>query len=469
MSEQDQNPASKPPVSRSEETTPVQGEHLPRKADTRETPGATPPSDDRFPRLFGIIVILLAFGFLGGWASLARIDGAVVAQGTVTVDTYRKTVQHLEGGIIKAFHVRDGDRVEQGDLLIELDDTQARASYLANYNNYLAELARRARLEAELTGQDTIDFPEELTRGGEGSLGERIRAVEQRQFRVRREALQGEIDVLRQRIEQLKEKIEGMQAQRQSRMDVIASLDEELASRGRLAERELLPAADLRPLERQRAEALGEAGELKAGIAETRVQMGEAELQILQARREFQRQAAEAMREATARINSLEEELRALRDTLARTEIRAPVAGEVVNLRFHARWAVIGPGEPILDLVPGDQPLVVEGRIRPQDVDNVHDGQPADVRFSAFSMRTTPVVEGKVSFVSADRLQDPDTGEPYYLTRVVVGEEEMRRLGNITLRPGMPAEIMIQTGERTPMSYLLKPLTDGLSRAFTEN
>ncbi|MCG5526251.1 HlyD family type I secretion periplasmic adaptor subunit [Ectothiorhodospira haloalkaliphila] len=444
---------------------------LAREQDLKGPSGnPVPPSNDRFPRLFGLIVILIAFGFVGGWASLAPIDSAVVAQGTVTVDSYRQTVQHLEGGIIRTLHVRDGATVERGDLLIQLDETQARSSYLVNYNRYLAELARRARLEAELEGEERIDFPEELTGGAEGEgRATRVMATEEREFKARREALDGEVSVLRQRIDQLQERIEGMQSQRQSRLRTIASLEEELESRGRLAERELLPAAELRPLERQLAEAEGEAGELQASIAGARIEIGEAELQIIQLRRELSREVAAALRETNTQIDALEEELQALEDTLRRKQIRAPVDGEVVNMRFHAEWAVIGPGEPILDLVPGDEPLVVEARVRPQDIDSVTLGQPADVRFTAFSFRTTPVVEGEVIFVSADSLEDSQTGESYFLSRIVVGEEEMRQLGAVSLRPGMPADVMIKTGERTPMAYLMKPLTDALARAFTED
>jgi membrane fusion protein, epimerase transport system len=431
---------------------------------------ASPQTSDRFPRWFGFIVILLAFGFGGGWAALAPIDGAVVAFGTVTVDSYRKGVQHLEGGIVRSILVRDGDHVDRDQLLVQLDDTGSRASYLVAYNRYLGELGRLARLEAELQGFDTIVFPDRLTQdvAGEGRAA-RVMATEEREFHSRREAIQGEIAVLRQRQEQISERIAGMQAQRQARLRSIASLKEELASRGRLAERELLPAAELRPLERQLAEAEGEAGELQATIAAARIESGETELRIIQLGYDFQREVTASLRETSTIIDSLEEELRALEDVLRRKEIRAPVAGEVVNLRVHSEWAVIGSGETILDLVPGDEALVVEARVRPQDIDSVSEGMLADVRFTAFSFRTTPVVEGEVVFVSADSLKDPATGENYFLTRIVVSEEAMRQLGPVSLRPGMPADVMIKTGERTPLEYLLKPLTDALARSWTEN
>ena len=427
-------------------------------------------TSDRFPRLFGFVVILIAFGFVGGWASVAAIDAAVVAQGTVTVDTYRKTVQHLEGGIVRHIHVRDGDSVAQGQLLLELDETRARADYLVNYRRYLGELARLARLEAELEGSESIEFPDTLlsTRLSEGRAA-RVMAIEEREFMARRGSLEGEVSVLRQRIGQLQERILGLEAQRRARMSTIASIDEELASVRTLVQREVLPASELRPLERGKADAEGAAGELLANIAATRIEIGETELRIIQIEHEFEREVAAQVRETTATVDGLEEELRALEDTLRRKHVLAPVAGVVINLGVHGEWAVLSPGEPILDIVPYDEPLVVEARVRPQDIDSVTTGMQADVRFTAFSFRTTPVVEGEVVFVSADSLEDRQTGERYFLTRIVVAEEELSKLGEVALRPGMPADVMIKAGERTPLQYLMKPLTDAIARSFTES
>ena len=427
-------------------------------------------TSDRFPRWFGFIVVIVAFGFVGGWASVAGIDEAVVASGTVTVDTYRKTVQHLEGGIVRHIHVRDGDRVREGDLLVELDETQARASYLVNYRRHLGELARLARLEAELQGLDAVEFPEALlsARLTEGRAA-RVMATEKREFTTRREALDGEISVLRQRIGQLEERIAGLEAQRRARLSMMTSVREELDSVGKLVTRDLMPASELRPLERSMAEAEGQAGELRATIAATRIEIGETELRIIQLKRELEREVAASMRETIGNVDALEEELQALEVTLRRKRVLAPVSGTVVNLQVHGEWAVLSPGEVILDLVPEDEPLVVEARVRPQDIDSVTTGMLADVRFTAFSFRTTPVVEGEVVFVSADSLEDRQTGEPYFLTRIVVKEEQMAELGGVTLRPGMPAEVMIKTGERTPMQYLMKPLTDAIARSFTES
>ncbi|MBK1735063.1 hypothetical protein CKO15_07140 [Halorhodospira abdelmalekii] len=432
--------------------------------------GTPPPTSDRFPRLFGIGVILVAFVGVGGWASFAQIDAAVVAQGTVTVDSYRQTVQHLEGGIVERIHVRNGDTVERGELLIQLDETQARAEYLRSWTRYISSLARQARLEAELLGEAEIAFPDDVVQSAERSeRTERVMERQQREFDTRREALDGETSILRQRIDELGERILGMESQRTAKQRSMESVAEELETKRRLVEREAIPAAELRPLEREHAELEGAVGELRASIAAARIEIGEAEQQIIQLQREFRREAAGELRDVANQVDELEEELAALEDRLARKQIRAPVAGEVVNLDVHAERAVIQAGAPILDLVPEGEPLVLEAEVRPQDIDNVHPGLFADIRFTAFSFRTTPVVEGEVIWVSADRIE-PENQEPFYKARLVVTDEELAKLGpEVNLRPGMPADVMIKTGRRTPVQYLAQPITDAIARSFRED
>ncbi|MCC3751093.1 MAG: HlyD family type I secretion periplasmic adaptor subunit [Halorhodospira halophila] len=451
-----------------ERAEPREGELQPASGSGGSNAGP-PPTNDRFPRMFGLGVILVAFFGVGGWAATAKIDGAVVAPGTVTVDSYRQTVQHLEGGIVERLHVRDGDVVERGDLLIQLDETQARAEYLMTWHRYVSTLARQARLEAELEGEEELAFPEQVEESAEQSEAiERVRRMQARQFETRRDALHGEIEVLEQRIDELGERIEGMEAQREAKLRSIDSLEEEIETKEELVEREAIPSSELRPLERELAGLEGEAGELRASIAASRIEIGEAQLQMIQTQREFQREVAADLGEASDQVDELEEELRALEDTLARKQIRAPVGGEVVNMQVHAERAVIQGGEPVLDLVPEGEPLVLEGEVRPQDVDNVHPGMTADVRFTAFSFRRTPVIEGEVTFVSADRIEEEDQ-EPYYKVRAVVEDEELAKLGDADLRPGMPADVMINTGERTPLQYLAKPITDAIARSFRED
>jgi len=431
-----------------------------------------PPTDDRLPRWIGLAIILIAFVGAGGWASLATIDGAVVASGTVAVASHRKTIEHLEGGIVQRIPVEDGDVVEEGDLLVQLDETQARAQYLAKWTRYLSQRARQARLEAEIRGEETLTFPEAVRDSAERrQRTEAVMATQRQQFQARREALQGEIAVLRDRIEGHKERIEGMQAQRRAERETIASLEAELTSKERLVEQDAIPSAELRPIERKLAEHRGQAGQLQASIAEARVQISEAEQQIIQRRREFQSEAATRLQDVSSRVASLDEELQGLRDTLRRKQIRAPVGGEVVNLQVHTRGGVVKSGEPVLDIVPDDEALILTGRVRPRDVDNVEPGMVTDVRLTAFSFRSTPVIQGEVTFLSADRIE-PERGNerPYYEVKVHVSEAELAKLPDqAELRPGMPADLMINTGERTPLAYLAKPLTDAIARSFREN
>ena len=466
----DQEPHSHRPPSR---LRTLVGQLVPAGGDDADDTATEAPvqTRDRWPRWFGIGVILVIFGGLGGWAATATIDSAVIADGTVTVDSYRQNVQHLEGGIVERIHVRDGDVVERGDVLITLDDTHARAEYLMGWSRYLSELARQARLRAEMEGAESIDFPEEVRESAEDSeRTEQVVATQRREFEARREALDGEIELLEQRTEQLRERVAGMEAQREATLETIGSLEDELESKRRLVEQEAMPEAELRPVERELADARGEAGELRAEIAATRVEIGETQQQILQRQREFQSEVASELRETNDRVDELEEELRSLEDTLARKQIRAPASGEVVDLDVHTERAVIQGGEPILGIVPEDEPLVVEARVRPQDIDNVYVGLDSTVRFTAFSRRRTPVIEGQVTFVSADRLEDEQDGEPYYLARVVVGQEELAKLGEgVELKAGMPADVMIQTGEMTPAQYIIKPLTDAIARSFRED
>lgn len=317
--------------------------------------------------------------------------------------------------------------------------------------------------------RDRIEFAEQVLSSAEQSeRTQQVKRAQRREFETRRDAMEGEVDVLNQRIEQLGENIAGMQAQREAKLRGIESLEEEIETKERLVEREAIPSSELRPLERELAAMEGEVGELQASIASARVEIGETRLQIIQTERDFHREVAAELRETSDQVDELEEELQALEDRLARKQIVAPVDGEVVNMQVHARRAVIQGGEPVLDLVPEDEPLILEGQVEPQDVDNVYPGMSADVRFTAFSFRRTPVISGEITFVSADRIE-PENEEPYYKVRAMVTDEELAKLGDVSLRPGMPADIMIKTGERTPVQYLAKPITDALARSFRED
>lgn len=427
------------------------------------------PTDDRKARMIGLGIVLIAFGGFSVWAATAKLDSAVVAPGVVTVESYRKTVQHLEGGIVKDILVRDGDSVHADDILLRLDETQARASLEITRSKYLAARALEARLSAERDLQQGITFPEQLLRLRDDPRVQQTLDGQDRVFRARHEALQSEISVLAQRIKQLQVQISGLDTLQQTEQQRIVSLKEEVDDFRKLLKKGYVDKGHLRELERSVAALKGERAKHLAEIARAQVQIGETQLQILQLRKQFLSEVVAELRGTQTEIFDLEERMRALQDTLLRTEIRAPTSGTVVGLGVHTLGGVISPGIPILEIVPQGEPLVVEAQVQPTDIDNVHAGLSADTRFTAFQARITPVVEGRVVTVSADRLLHPADQTPYYLARVQVTPQGMERLQNLKLLPGMPAEVFIKTGERTLLEYLLRPLLDAFARSFKES
>lgn len=435
-----------------------------------DTTGLLPvPTDDRRARRAGLAILLITFAGFGGWAAVAKLDSAAVASGVVTVESYRKTIQHLEGGIVQDILVRDGDSVHSGDVLLRLDDTQARARLEIIRSQYLAARALEARLIAERDQQADLTFPAELMNLREDArVGETLEGQE-RVFKARGEALRGETALLEQRIEQLQAQIGGLEALQQTEQRRIDSLQRELQDFRRLQQSGFTDKLRLLELERDIAELEGERASHLAEIARTRMQIGETKLQILQLRKQFQTEVVAELRDTQTKLFDLIERMRALQDTVERTEIRAPTEGTVVGLGVHTMGGVVAPATPLLEIVPKGEQLVVEAKVQPTDIDKVHAGLAADIRFTAFKLRTTPVVEGQVLTVSADRLIDPDTKYPYYLARIQVTAEGMERLQGLELLPGMPAEVMIKTGERTLLNYLLRPLLDAFARSFRED
>jgi len=433
---------------------------LPEVPDLRTT--------DRPERLLGLIILL---GGLGGfllWAAFAPIDSAAVAPGIVTVETSRKTVQHLEGGIVSEILVREGDRVEQGSVLMRLDDTESRAQLEIFRGQFLAKRAEEARLIAERNGDESVTFPPDLLEMQDDPRVAEAVTGQRRVFQARRQALTGEVNVLEQRVDQLKEQIRGLEALSASKSKRIKLYQEEIDGLHKLFERGLGDKSRLRESERLAAELEGERAEHQSSIAATRVQIGETELQIVQVQRRFMSEVVEQLRTVQTDLFDLRERIRALEKTLERTMIRAPQSGSVVGMRIHTVGGVLRTGDPILDIIPEDEPLIVEAQVEPNDINRVAPGLEADIRFSAFNTRTTPTVPGVVQTVSADRLTDQKTGMPYYLARIQVTEDGMATLRGLTLLPGMPADVMIKTGERTFFEYLIRPVTDRLALGLKE-
>ncbi len=428
------------------------------------------PTDDRALRWFGFIVLIVAFGGFGGWAATARIDSAAVAPGLVTVESYRKTVQHLEGGIVREILVRDGDTVKEDDVLLRMDGTQASAQLGIAKVQYFAAQALESRLLAERNQTETIAIPAELkAEESDPRVREAIQA-EQQTFITRRTSLKGETTLLRQRIDQLQEQARGLDALAKSKQERITSYTNEANDFRQLAKQGFSDKLRQRELERAASELEGERAQHLSDVSRSKLQIGEAELQILQLQKRFQSDVAEQLREVQTKLFDLRERMRALQDTVARTTVRAPASGTVVSMAVHTVGAVLSPGTPILEIVPQGEQLVVEAHVQVTDIDKVLPGLKADVRFSAFHSRTTPVLEGRVLNVSADRLVDRATNMPYYLARIQVPDTELQKLKErgLELLPGMPAEVIIKTGERTFLQYLLQPALDSAARSFRE-
>ncbi len=414
-----------------------------------------------------VIVAVLAIG-LGGWASTAEISGAVIAQGSIVVDSNVKKVQHPTGGVVGEVRVHDGDRVKAGDILIRLDETVTRAN-LAIVTKTLTELyARRARLAAERDGVDTVAVPKELAGNTDDPDVKDALASEGKLFELRRTARLGQKDQLQQRIKELQEQITGLTAQQDAKSKEMALIEQELQGVRDLWAKNLIQLTRLTSLEREEARLQGERGQLVAAVAEAKGKIVETQLQILQVDQDFTSDVAKQLRETDSKIGEYVERKVTAEDQLKRTDIRAPQDGIVFQSTANTVGGVITAGEPIMFIVPETDTLLAEVKVNPRDIDQVQFSQPVLLRFSAFDVRTTPEINGTVVRIAADTTTDQRTGQSYYLVRISMTADEIKRLGNVKLTPGMPVEAFIQTGERTLMSYLIKPLHDQLMRSFRE-
>lgn len=417
----------------------------------------------------GIIVVGLVFGGVGAWSALASLDSAVVAAGTVQVESSRKAVQHLEGGIVKDILIKDGDAVKQGDLLIRLHDKAVQADYRL-VQGQIDELAiRRARLFAEREGMAEIALPKSIAERAKDPEVAGIIAGQLALFEARQASRRTEVDLLRQQQVQLKAQIEGLQKQEASKRKEIEYFENELEGLRSLYSKGLTPKSRLLALERAAETAKGEQAGLLGSIASSKMKINEIELEIIRQERNFKEKTNEELRAAEAEINAQSERLVRAEDVAQRTEIRAPRTGRIFNLTVHNVGAVIKPGETVMEIVPEDDTLVISARVSPQDVDKVLPRVPATVRLSAFNQRTTPELRGRVQRVSADQISEPQSGQAYYLAVVEIPPEQAKLLKGLTLMPGMPAEVLIEAGTRSPLSYFLKPVQDSLSRVFKED
>jgi HlyD family secretion protein len=410
----------------------------------------------------------LLVGGAGLLSATTELAGAVIAAGSLVVESNVKKVQHPTGGIVGKLLVEDGARVKAGDLLIRLDETAAQANF-AMVEKSLAELyARRARLEAERDGRDVIEFPADLLRAPADSDVGRVLAGERRYFELRRDAQQGQKDQLRERIAQLNEEVRGFTDQVSAKKKEIEFIGKELESVRDLWNKNLIPINRVTQLERDAARLEGERGQLTAAIAQTKGRISETELQIIQVDQTMRSEVAKELADIRAKIAELVERKVTAMDQLQRIDVRAPQSGMVHQLSVHTNGGVVGPGEQIMLIVPEADELIVEVRVDPRKIDQVKLGQAATLRFPSFNQRTTPELNGTVTRIAADVTQDQRTGEPFFTVRITLLPGEIKRPDGLALVPGMPVEAFIRTDERTVLSYLLKPLTDQARRAFRE-
>jgi HlyD family type I secretion membrane fusion protein len=418
---------------------------------------------------FGVIVVLSIFVGLGAWAAIAPLARAVAAPAILSVKGERKQIQHLEGGIVESLHVEEGQKVENDQLLVRLSPLQAGATVSRFRNQMDQAVARNARLNAELRGDDAVTFSGELLDQAMNTPAVLdIIEAEQRQFRARRESFNGNIDILKQRIEQFHEQISGFKIQRKSRLEQITLFSEELVGLRELYEKGYYPRSQVLAIERALAQLKGNVGSDDAEIARARSGIGEAESQIINSEQRFREQITAELRDTQAEISDLRERVIVANDILHRIEIRAPLSGIVQNLLVHTVGGVVRPGEALMEITPQGEELMVDARVSPTDIDSIAIGQKAEVLFSALNLRSTPIILGTVLTISGDIIADKATGQAYFLARVEVPKEEREKLGDVKLSAGMPAEVLIQAGERTALEYFMKPIMDQFSRGLNE-
>lgn len=417
----------------------------------------------------GLWIVGISFGLIGGWMALAPLSGAVVAPGVVKVDMNRRTLQHQEGGIIKEILVRDGDRVTEGQLLMVLNDVRVDASFELVRQQLDSERARGTRLAAERDGVRNIVFPADLTARAEREV--RIKEFigrEQALFTSRLSTLDSQIRLLKAQISQTREEQTALSQQIAADTRALNLQQEQLKQNQDLIKQGFVSQARSLELQRAVAEYESRRSERVAELAKSKQRQTELELKILGLHNTYMQTATDELKDNANKTFELQERLRPSVDAAERQRIVAPASGEVVDMKFTSVGAVIGPRDPILDVVPLSAKLIVEGRIRTEDVNHVRSGSIADVRLIAFNQRITPVVEGKVTYVSADRLVDRASNQPFYQINVDLTPELLKEAGDLKLQAGMPVEIFVKTVDRTALQYLLEPITAFVRRAFRE-
>jgi len=424
----------------------------------------------RMPMTIGLISLAILVGGFGSWSYFSQISGAVVTSGMVNVDQNRQVIQHIDGGIVTDIMIKEGDSVSQGSVLMRLDPTEIQSALDVVVSQRYEMLARSARLRAESDGQTSISFSQELLEAAKKFPNVNELVIGQsRLFDARLTSMKQEIDQLSKRRLQFGNQIEGFEAQQTALGRQLELINEERDAQQILLNKGLAQSSRVLALQREEARMQGALGELAASVAETKGRITELEIGVLRLETRRREEAITTLRDLEFRGVELEENVKSLTERLSRLDIRAPVSGVVYGLRVFARSSVIRPAEPLMFLVPQDQPLVISTRISPLNIDQIHIDQPVTLRFSAFSARNTPELAGKIVLLSPDAFQDEATGQSFFTSEIVLLENEIDKLGNQRLLPGMPVEAFIQTESRSPIVYLVKPFADYIKKAFRED
>jgi len=423
---------------------------------------------DRFLWM-GFIAIFLLIGIGLVWGSLAKIKGAVIAPGVVVVEGKPKTLQHLDGGIVGEIFVKDGDVVQEGDIVMQLDPTMLGANEELVNTRLRETMARVARLEAERDSKREITWPEDLLGAKSNPIVAAAMIGQENLFKARRVAAYGQVEQLEQRIAQSKDQIDGLNSLISSKESQAMKIREEAQAKRTLVEKGWLAKPVILTLEREELRLKGDVANHKSEIARLLNSISETDVQILQLRRERQAEVLTELRQADTEASDFREQLTTASDQLRRIDVIAPVTGTVHNMTVTTVGGVVAPGQEIMQIIPADDRLIIEAQVEPADIDQIYPGQKTTVRLSAFNMRTTPEMNGLVIQSSADRIIDQVTGMPYYSVKIEIPPSELARLPeNLTLLPGMPAESFMQTDSRSVLSYILKPATDAMNHTFRE-
>lgn len=420
------------------------------------------------PGRIGLWVLAIGFGGFLAWAALAPLDEGVPATGMVSIDTKRKTVQHLIGGIVQDVLVREGDEVQEGQLLIRLDSAVARSNYETVRQRYLGLRAMQGRLLAEQTGRTAIAFHPDLVAAATDPLIKQQMQNQEQLFMTRASLLRSDLQSIEESIQGQEGLLEAYKGMLENRTSQLRLLNEELGHLRGLVKEGYAPRNRQLELERMVADSSTAIADLMGNSERARRAIGEMRQRALSRKQEYRKDVETQLADVNREVQADSEKMRAVSDDLARTEIKAPASGQVVGLAVQTVGAVVQSGQKLMDIVPKDAPLILEAHVAPHLIDRVRSDLPVDVRFSSFAHSPQLVVQGKVVSISADLLTEPQTNVSYYLARVQVTPEGLKHLGKRQLQPGMPVEVILKTGERSMLTYLLHPLTKRLAASMTE-